>query len=232
MSRANFPTLYLIHGWTYTTEPWTQTLDQLRSSGVTVKMLHVPGLTSPSDQVWDIASYVRWADQHLPQNAIVLGHSNGGRILLNLCASQPQRLKHLILLNSAGVYQYSLKRVLLKTLAKIFQPLKKLPFLRRIFHRLIRASDYSRAPENMKQTLANMLNSDRRLNLSKITTPTTILWGQNDKITPPSQGKILHQKLKNSTLKFYPWSHAPYITHPATLANEIIQIIQKIEAKS
>ena len=44
-------TLYIIHGWAYSIEPWQQTVDWLRENGVDVKQLRVPGLTEPSDEV-------------------------------------------------------------------------------------------------------------------------------------------------------------------------------------
>ena len=75
--------LYIIHGWTYTTAPWTKTIELLKKSDIEVEMLHVPGLTSPSKKVWAIEDYVKWADQNIPDGAVALGHSNGGRILLN-----------------------------------------------------------------------------------------------------------------------------------------------------
>ena len=67
-----------------------------------------------------------------------------------------------------------------------------------------------------------MLDSDKSLSLEKVTTPCSILWGEKDTVTPPRQAKILHEKLKNSTLKFIPdWTHAPYISSPASLADAI-----------
>ena len=83
--------LYIIHGWTYTVEPWKNTLEILRENGITVKMLNVPGLTEPSKKVYTIDDYVKWANQEIPDGAIALGHSNGGRILLNLCAKKPKK---------------------------------------------------------------------------------------------------------------------------------------------
>ena len=85
--------LYIIHGWTYTVEPWKNTLAMLRDNGISVKMLHVPGLTERSDKVYTIDDYVKWANENIPDGAVALGHSNGGRILLNLCADNPEKLK-------------------------------------------------------------------------------------------------------------------------------------------
>lgn len=221
-------TLYLIHGWAYSTDPWKKTLEILENDGFRTKMLHVPGLTTPSKKVFTIDDYVNWADENIPNGSIALGHSNGGRILLNLLSQDPKKLSHLILLDSAGVYEPSKKREIVKKIAKLGTPLKKVPLLSKVFHKLIGASDYERAPENMKKTLTNMLESDKNLDFSDITVKTSILWGEEDKITPPRHAKILHEKLKNSTLKFYTnWTHAPYISDPEGLAKALEKILKE-----
>lgn len=222
--------LYVIHGWTYTTKPWTKTIALLKEKGVNIKMLNVPGLTEPSKKVWTIDDYVKWADQNIPDGAIALGHSNGGRILLNLCSKNPQKLKHLILLDAAGVYEKSAKRDLMRQLSKTLAPLKKVPYLQKIVHKLTGASDYSRAPENMKQTLTNVIDSDKRLDLTKVTTPTSILWGRADVVTPPRQAVIIHKSIPGSTLKLYNgWTHAPYLSHPQELAEAILKTLKGVK---
>ena len=221
-------TLYIIHGWTYSVEPWQKTLKSLEDSGIEIKMLNVPGLTKKSERIWTIDEYVNWADENIPDGSIALGHSNGGRILLNLCSKTPNKLKRLILLDSAGVYEPSKKRDIFRTVSKLGAPLKKLPLLSKIYHKLIGASDYDHAPENMKKTLSNMLDSDKNLDLKKVTTPTTILWGEKDDVTPPRQAKALHKSLKNSTLKFFEnWTHAPYISDPDGLASAILEVLKE-----
>lgn len=221
-------TLYIIHGWTYTVEPWAKTLAILKKNGATVKMLNVPGLTSPSDKVWTIEDYMKWADKNIPNGAVALGHSNGGRILLNLCAEKPDKLSKLILLDSAGVYEPSRKRDILRKVSKLGAPLKKIPIVSKVFHKLTGSMDYERAPENMKKTLTNMLESDKNLTLAKVTTPTAIIWGEEDNITPPRQAHILKRKLVDSTIAIYPgWNHAPYISDPEGLAKAIIKELSR-----
>mgnify|MGYP000852771017 FL=1 len=216
-------TLYIIHGWTYTVEPWNRTIKILNDKyQIKVEMLHVPGLTDPSKKVWTIDEYVKWADSLLPEDAIVLGHSNGGRILLNLLSRQPDRVSHLILLDAAGVYEPSKKRDILRKLSQVLAPLRRVKILRKIIHKMIGAGDYDKAPENMKKTLTNMLDSDRNLDISKVKVKTDILWGEMDKITPPRQAKKMHQLIKKSRLKLFPnWTHAPYIVDPEGLAKAI-----------
>ena len=222
--------LYIIHGWTYTTKYWDKTIALLEKSGIKVKLLHVPGLTAtPKDKIFTIDDYVTWADKNLPQNAIVLGHSNGGRILLNLSAKHPNKLKHLILLNSAGIYYQPLRVKFLRATSKIFSFLKKIPLLRKILYKVLGISDYNQAPPNMKKTLAHMIQSDKNLDIAKIKIPTSILWGDADKTTPVWQGRKIHDQITGSTFKSFPdWDHAPYIKHPKTLTQEIIKIMENI----
>ena len=223
--------LYIIHGWTYTVEPWRNTLKLLQDDGFKVRMLHVPGLTKPSDQVYTIDDYVDWANENIPDGAVALGHSNGGRILLNLCAKNPEKLKHLILLDAAGVYEPSARKQLVTKLAKLGKPLKKIPIVDKAFHRITGSTDYSRAPENMKKTLANMLNSDKNLDLTKVETPTFILWGKKDTTTPPRQATAMYEKLPHAELKFYAnWTHAPYISDPKGLAKALSVLIRRFKS--
>ena len=121
--------LYIIHGWTYSIEPWTAVVSILRSKGVIVHQLRVPGLTSESDVVWDIDRYVEWLHSELADvpEPIVLGHSNGGRIALNYLKKYPGSFRKLILLSAAGVnvsnQKISLKRRVFKIGATLLKPL-------------------------------------------------------------------------------------------------------------
>lgn len=221
-------TLYVIHGWTYTVAPWKTTIEILKKHGIEIKMLHVPGLTEPSDKAWTIRDYAKWADENIPDGAIALGHSNGGRILLNLLSEKPDKLKHVILLDAAGVYEESKKRDVARKISKLMAPLKKVRPLRKVYHKLLGASDYDRAPENMKRTLANMLDSDKKLQMEKVSTPASILWGKMDNVTPPRQAAVMHRRLKNSEIKYFEnWTHAPYICDPNGLAKAIYEVMEK-----
>ena len=221
--------LYIIHGWTYDASRWDETLKILSEKGLKVHFLNVPGLTAPSRKVWTIDDYAKWADEQIPDGAVALGHSNGGRILLNLCAKNPRKLSHLILLDAAGIYEPNLKRPIVKTIAKIGKPLKNVPVINKVFHRLTGSTDYGKAPENMKRTLENMLESDKHLDVTAVTTKTSILWGKEDTITPVRQANKLNQLLPNSTLKFFAgWPHSAYIAHSPELAKAILEEMRHV----
>ena len=214
--------LYIIHGWTYKPEPWHDVIAELKRLGVEAELLKVPGLGTKSDKVFTIEDYVEWAREKLPKGSIALGHSNGGRILLNLLEKEPDYLDGVILLDAAGVWEKENRRMVLRGLSKALAPLKKSKFIRKAVHCVIGANDYENAPENMKKTLDNMINSDKTLNIVKVTTPVQIIWGDDDRITPLRQGKKMHELLSNSELVIKPgWRHSHYLVSTSELAAEI-----------
>lgn len=226
--------IYIIHGWTYSLEPWSRVVKALKESGVEVEQLRVPGLTEKSDKVWSVDDYVEWLRSELKavDKPIVLGHSNGGRIALNYLSKYPGSFSHLILLNSAGVYDNGLglrlKRDVLKVLSKILKPLKHIPFVKRMVYRMIGAGDYNQAPDNMKKTLSNMIESDRRLDLAKIDVPTTLLWGLKDQSTPIEQGRRMKKLIRSASIKVYnTWAHSPHITAPLELTDAIVDVLEE-----
>lgn len=229
--------LYVIHGWAYSVDPWQTTIELLKNAGWRVKLLRVPGLTKQSSKVYTIDDYVKWLNEELrlAKKPILLGHSNGGRILLNYCLKHPDKIKHLILLNSAGV-QPSTKRQFyisfLQTLSKMMFLLKKIEIIRNLVYKILRVQDYNKAPDNMKATLSNMLDSDKALkeNLSQIKAPISFIWGEKDKITPLKDGYFLKSKLANViNFEVLPSvRHAPYVTHPKILTQAILKIVTKL----
>ena len=215
--------LYIVHGWTYKPEPWEEVITALEKKGVKAELLRVPGLGTKSSKVFTIDDYVEWATENIPKGSIALGHSNGGRILLNMLAQKgDDYLSSLILLDSAGIYEASMKRDVMRKMSKAFAPLKKSKIARKLVHKVLRVHDYNDAPENMKKTMTNMLDSDKKLDISGIKTPTRIIWGTDDQMTPLRQGKKMHELLKNSKISIKEgWRHSHYLRSADELAEEI-----------
>lgn len=227
------PKLYIIHGWTYRPEPWHDVIAELNKLGIEAELLKVPGLGTKSDKVFTIEDYAKWAREKLPKGGIALGHSNGGRILLNLLEKEPDYLKGVILLDAAGVWEKENRRKVLKALSKAFAPLKKSKFIRKAVHYVIGANDYENAPENMKKTLDNMINSDKTLDITKVLTPAQIIWGEDDQTTPLRQGKKMHELLPNSELVTKPgWRHSHYLVSTSELAAEIKAQLVRLEERT
>ena len=209
----------------------------LKAEGIEVVFLKVPGLTKKSRKAWTVSAYIKWLEGELATapRPIVVGHSNGGRLLLNYCLAHPRKLRHLILLNSAGIPPSAAARLRLRVLAvaaKLAGPLRKISLLRRVIYRLLGSGDYNAAPANMKKTLANMLDSDYELlpQLAKIKTPVSLIWGETDRVTPLSHGVRLRDLLPGTpSLEVLPETgHAPYVSCPLRLKEAILKILKDL----
>lgn len=222
--------IIILHGWTYSTEKWQTFLDILKKANIEPIMLNVPGLTSKNDKVWNMENYVNWLNENLKkekEKVELIGHSNGGRIALNFAIKYPKKVEKLILIDSAGIYHnelpLALKRVIFRTLAKFGRKLTNFNVLKNVLYKLSGGSDYKNATANMKQTMLNLLNSDKFLKPQKVETPTLIIWGGQDKIIPISDGVLMNQLIKNSRLEIIKDAHhSPQFTHPKETANIII----------
>lgn len=223
--------ILILHGWTYSTEKWGPFLNDLKKDGFNAELLKIPGLTEKLDDVWDIDNYVEWLNGKIHEDKIILvGHSNGGRIILAFAAKYPDKIKKIILIDSAGIYHNEmpirLKRIIFKTLARIGRKITKSETLRKALYKLSRESDYENAPPVVKKTMNNMINFDITPFLRKIKIPTLIIWGAKDKTTPLSDGKIMHQLISNSKLAIInDAKHSPQFTHPEKVTELIYEYL-------
>lgn len=229
---AKMTKVFIIHGWTYTLDKWTELCQILTKNGIEPVQLHVPGLTASTDHPWDMAAYITWLHKQLEGEVrpVVIGHSNGGRIALNYAMHHPNGLGKIILIDSAGIYHGDLysktKRGVFKLAAKLGKPIASIPIAKKVFYRLIGVKDYYQASPHMQQTMKNMLAADRRLELDEIKTPVWLLWGKRDNATPLSDAYKLQKKLHHAPLDVIVQAgHSPHATHASQVAKLITGIV-------
>lgn len=221
--------IYILHGWAYSVDKWKPFIKLLNNNGIQIEQLKVPGLTQETDKIWDLDQYVSWL-KHIvdkeDEKIILLGHSNGGRIALAYIAKYPEKISQLILIDSAGVYHNEfpirLKRYIFRIISKIGKKIPHSEKFRNLLYKTAQANDYKEASQSMKQTMLNLITTDLTPVLDRISTPTTIIWGENDKITPVSDGQLIHKLIKNSKLIIIKSAkHSPQFTNPNEVLNEM-----------
>ena len=236
--------IIILHGWTKTLDKWKNFIEALENKGIKADLPKIPGLTGNLEKVWGLADYVAWLKNIVEKEkgkVILVGHSNGGRIALAFTNLYPQKVEKLILIDSAGIYHNELplkiKRIVFKTIAKIgAQALGRARLLdrrggirqmvRNLLYKVARESDYKDLNENTKQTMINLISSDLKSILPKIKTPTLIIWGREDKVIPLSDGKLIHELIKNSKLQIIEDArHSPMFTHAKEVAEIIYEYI-------
>ena len=226
--------IFILHGWTYSTEKWDACTALLIHHGVTCVQLKIPGLTEETLKVWDIDTYVAWLKEKLQGEgpAIILGHSNGGRIALAFAARYPEKLKCLILMDSAGILHNELllrlKRFLFGTFARIGKHITSSEKARQLLYGVAGVADYRDANPIMRETMKNLIAVDLTPLLASIVTPTLIIWGGKDRTTPRSDGELMHRLIKNSFLHVIPdANHSPHATHPDDVSKIILEVLAR-----
>jgi pimeloyl-ACP methyl ester carboxylesterase len=221
--------IYILHGWTYSTDTWNPLIDLLKQNGVDSTLLNVPGLTDGTDRIWTLDDYVDWLNDALKneEKVVLVGHSNGGRISIAFAARYPEKVERLILIDSAGIYPNGLKirikRSVFWVLAKVGKIFSSSDRLRKLLYRLARERDYERASPSMRKTMANLISVDLRPVLASIKAPTLLIWGANDGSTPLRDGELMHRSIERSTLVVIPDArHSPHATHAEIVAKQII----------
>ncbi len=225
--------IYILHGWAYTTDKWQPLIEKLRKEGIEAVMLKIPGLTAPLNEVWNLDNYVGWLKEILDKEndrVILLGHSNGGRIALTFTAKYPEKVKQLILIDSAGIYHNELpiqiKRFVFGNIARVGRKFTNSQTLRKLLYKLTRESDYERANPLLRKTMQNLVRTDISDLFPHIHLPVTIIWGELDEMTSLSDGKIMHQSLKNSTFHVIRGArHSPMFTHVEEVGEIIIKVL-------
>ncbi|MHB8576043.1 MAG: alpha/beta fold hydrolase [Dehalococcoidia bacterium] len=228
------PPLIMLHGWAnsgLTLEPLARALGEVCDTIVPDLPGH--GRTEvPNDPGgWDTAAHVAFILNFMEklklERADFFGHSHGGRIASYLAATSPDRVGRLVLCDSAGLHERLSARTRLRRSWRRFA----LRSAHRLAQRGLLGSDGAerarqlserwasadyRAAGAMRPTLAKVLADDMEPLLPRIMAPTLIVWGEQDRETPPELAERTHRLIAGSRLYVIPGAgHHPFQDQPA-----------------
>lgn len=233
MEKVKSSQIIILHGWTFDVGKWNAFAHELSKLSMSTKILDLPGLTAPLDEVWTLDDFVSWLDKKLvdKNKLILLGHSFGGQIAAKFTASYPDRVSKLILIASAGIKDNSigkrLKRFVFLILAKLGKILVPFESFRKLLYFLARETDYYKAPPMLRKTMSIILKDEVTRDLAKIKALTCIIWGREDSITPVSSALLFHNKIKKSELHVLDNAkHSPQFTHPGKVAEIVKEFLK------
>ena len=225
----------ILHGWStdqFNHQKWDALRGELQKRGIETEILGIPGLSAPLDEVWNLQNYMEWLDSELKgrKNVILLGHSFGGQMAVRYAALHPDKVQKLILVDSAGMRDHhflpTVKRNVFWLMAKIGKIFSGNEMLRGLLYKLAREKDYHNAPPLLRRTMSTILDDEVVNDLPKIQSPTLIIWGSEDKVTPLFMSQIFHQKIAKSVLKIVNGArHSPQFTHVAEVAKYIEEFL-------
>ncbi len=222
------PNVFVLHGWSYSVDQWKPFISALKKIKLKPVLLKIPGLTDEIRNPWALDNYIDWLFDEVKDEGkiILIGHSNGGRIAMAFALKYQDKVSKLILIDSAGIYHddiiIKIKRLIFRSIAKTGKKIIPSQATRNFLYFLTGESDYKNANEIMRETMINLIEADKTLGIEKILAPTIIIWGENDRVTPLSDARLLNKGIVNSKLFVVNNArHSPQFTHP----HEVVKII-------
>jgi len=154
------------------------------------------------------------------ENPVLIGHSNGGRIIINAVGKNMVKAKKLVLIDSAGIkpkrpMSYYAKLAIFKAGKLSLNALPNTKGLKEFKEKLrgkVGSSDYKASPTVLKDTMKIIVNEDVKNLLPNINVPTLLIWGKLDTATPISDAKTMEKLIPNAGLVEYPYgTHFSYL---------------------
>lgn len=215
----------LLHGWLATLETMRPIANNL-SKDFKVYLVDVVGFGKSeipehplkSD---DFGDFLQEFTQKLKiKNPILIGHSNGGRIIINAVGRGLVSAKKIVLIDSAGLkpkrsITYYVKVGFFKIGKFILNLLPNTKIMKSLKEKLrngVGSSDYKASAPVLKETMKRILNEDLSSLLPKISVPTLLIWGTADTATPISDAKKMESLIPDCGLVEYVGaSHFSYL---------------------
>lgn len=207
------PVLLLLHGFGSSLQTWDVWSSQLEQKFRVIR-LDLPGfgLTGPSpvndySEKNDLATLTRFVNKLGLSSFSVIGHSMGGKMAWGLAAAEPDRVKALVLMapdgfpdakdigskpyempSVMGLMKFCLPKLLVRKSIEpaFFNPNALTDHLVNRYYDMLRAPGVRAAIlDRGNQTVY----TDPVPRLKRITAPTLLIWGEQDRLIPSSNAK-------------------------------------------
>lgn len=251
------PVLVLLHGSNASLHTWEPLVQRLKGKYRIISLDQIGhGLTGPNPTgQYDGLAFVGTLNSLLGKLGVnrfaLAGNSMGGYVAWEYALAYPDKLTHLVLIDAAGPPDDPAKKLPIgfriarmpgvNKLAQVFTP-------RSVFEKSLRGSvsnqsivtpemvdrywELNRYPGNRAATgarFAQYANRARNVGgLGKITTPTLILWGAEDKLIPVSGADWFAARIPGSVKIVYPGiGHIPMEEAPDRTAADLDAFLSK-----
>jgi pimeloyl-ACP methyl ester carboxylesterase len=171
----------------------------------------------------------------IDQPIVLVGNSLGGLLAIDYTLRYPERVCGLVLAGSAGLHE--------RSLTDGNKPKATREFVRSviggIFYDQALVTDElvedwyeTMQDRNYTRFILRMSRATRDRNVEKeldrITTPTLIVWGKQDQITPPEVGIQFKSKIRDSELVFLDrCAHVPNVEQPELFYEQLAKFLPK-----
>lgn len=238
------PNLVLIHGTAASLHTWDAWTEILKKDFRIIRLdLPAFGLTGPSlTRDYSIGAYRDFVDAFVDAIALdtfsIAGNSLGGGIAWAYAAAHPEKIEKLVLIDATGIPDDKgdppvFKMARNPILGKLFEFLTPKSFIKKNMKEVY--YDDSKVTDSLVtryhqmalragnriafRDRAHVVNPDRTAELAKITSPTLIIWGEEDEWIPVSSAYQFQDKIEAAELAIMEEiGHVPMEEDPETSA--------------
>lgn len=232
--------IIILHGLMGGLSNFQGVIDYFPSRGYQVVVPSLPLYSMPllKTSVGTFAKYINEFIDHMGWNEVILlGNSLGGHIGLVTTKLFPEKIKALVITGSSGLYESAMGESYPKR--GNYEYIKKKA--EGVFY------DPAVATKEIVDEVFGVVNDRNKLiktlaiaksairhnmakDLPKMPTPTCIIWGKQDSVTPPEVATEFHEKLPNSDLFWIDkCGHAAMMEHPDEFNKILAGWLQKRE---
>lgn len=231
--------LVIIPGWNGTQESWKNFI-QLAREDFEVYFIDMPcfGNEPCPKEIWGVDNYAEYVKNKIInlEKPILLGHSFGGQVAVNLAANNPDLFSRLILSGAAAMRRKRiLRNLFFSLLAKIGKALFSFPYInkseklaKKILYKLADSPDYGSTSEIKRDIFKKVIRESQLYLLDKIKIKTLVVWGKKDGCVPLKEGKIIANLIPGAKLEIFSnGRHGLHIQQPVKLLEIIKQFLNE-----
>ncbi|HKG07260.1 MAG TPA: alpha/beta hydrolase [Pedobacter sp.] len=234
-------TLVLLHGLMGELSNWEPVIDHFKDKyHILVPILPIYELPILTLGVKSLSKYINKFIKHMKLGQVVLiGNSLGGHVGLVFTTAHQENVKALVLTGSSGLYENafggsfprreSYDYVREKVEFTFYDPATATKELvDEVFKSVNERSRVIRILALAKSAIRHNMSKD----LSRITIPVSLIWGRQDKVTPPEVAQEFHELLPNSELNWVDLcGHAPMMERPDEFNQYLEKFLERILLK-
>lgn len=206
------PQFIWLHGWGQTHASLTRVATLLKGRG-RHWLLDQPGFGDTPQLVatagtadYADALHAQWQNQGLEGPALLVGHSFGMRVAVQLAARHPERVKAIICIAGAGLKRkrslaWTVRATHLKLLGRLARLVDHVFGTEYVsaYQSRYGSADY-KAAGALRQTFVRVVNEHLNAEAESITVPVLLLYGSNDSETPPEIGAAFKDLMADASL--------------------------------
>lgn len=216
--------IVLLHGLFGNLSNWTTVADEFGNQ-YRVIIPRLPFYSSPisKERLDDLVVFVeQFVDHHSLDNITLMGNSLGGHVALLYAWREPKRVKKLILAGSSGLFENSFGGTFprIKDYEYIREKVSNTFYRQEVVTKALVDEVYSTVQSKANTlSLLSLARAAQKNNLAEIldeiTTPTLLVWGLQDTVTPPETALEFYNALPHAEVIFLDHcGHVPMMEQP------------------